>query len=206
MSVYKCALPLCSEEVTESSAVCDIDWFDRERQLDLLVDLYVQVHTLLTPGRDRVPCEFIRMPVLGSRAPLNMTAFTALEFATKRLVGWATYLESRRGTVFAGLARLPWGEAFRRSVDVLQKGDQFFAQRCYAADYVISVYTIYRRLVELAAPCESRRLRIPCVVCSSLTVVSRNADEIAGCLTCGTRWTQAQLLAVTRPSPAQNAC
>lgn len=206
MSVYWCALPRCTEEVTLSGSVCDICWFDRERQLDEMVDLYVRVHALLTPGRDRVPCDFIRMPQVGSAAPLNMAAFTTLEFATKKLVGWAVYLEAMRGRIWRGLAELPWGPAFAHAVHLLRRGDAYFAQASYAGDYVIEVYTAYRRLVELASPCESRRLRLPCVVCDCVSVVARNADEYAACLTCGTRWTQAQLLAVTRSAQNRIAC
>jgi len=205
MSVYRCALPRCTEDVTMAGSVCDICWFDRERQLDAMVDLYVQVHALLTPGRDRVPCDYIRMPKMGSAAPLNMAAFTALEYATKKLAGWAVYLESRRGRAFTGLAGYPWGPAFAYSVDLLRRGDSFFAQHSYAAEYVITVYSVYRRLIEVAAPCESRRLRLPCVLCSAVSVVSRNADEYAGCLTCGGLWTQAQLLAVTASIPVRNS-
>lgn len=205
MSVYRCALPRCTEDVTVGGSVCDICWFDRERQLDAMIDLYVRTYALLIPGRDRVPCDFIRMPRVGSTAPLNMAAFTTLEFATKKLVGWATYLESRRGRAFTGLTSLGWGEAFACAVDLLRRGDAYFAQRSYAAEYVLCVYAVYRRLIELTAPCESRRLRLPCVVCSALSVVSRNADEYAACLTCGASWTQAQLLAVTASTPARNS-
>jgi len=192
MVTYECLMPRCHAEVYRRHDVCEDCWEDRRGQLTALPDLYVMTYAMLTPGSRIVDINQIHVAAVDPGVPINLVALDTLTWAVDRLRGWANWALSRQGREGLPLG-YTMGKRFLMAVRTLQAYDHRFATTDFAGDYVLDVWTVYRRLVVQCLSTEPRSLMVPCPVCDVPTVLTRHADEYAQCLTCGTEWPHSQL-------------
>jgi ribosomal protein S27E len=191
MSTYECLMPHCHADVYERHECCDDCWEDRRGQLASLPDLYVMTYAMLTPGSRMQEIADIHVAAVDPAAPINLVALDSLMYGYQRLSGWAAWARRRAGAGDLRLSRHTSGAAFLTVVRVLQLHDGKLVR--WSGEYVLDVWTTYRRLVIQTLPAEPRHLSVPCPVCDCATVLTRHADEYALCLTCGTTWPHSQL-------------
>lgn len=191
MTVYECLMPYCRTDVYSRHECCDDCWEDRRGQLDSLPDLYVMTHAMLTPGSRQQEIVDIQMTSVDPSAPINLVALDTLIYGYQRLAGWAAWACKMAGAPELRLVRLTSGAGFLRVVRVLQAHDGKLIP--YSGEYVLDVWTAYRRFIVQCLSTEPRNLAVPCPVCDAATVLTRHADEYALCLTCGTQWPHSQL-------------
>lgn len=188
MITYECLMPYCRAEVYKRRDCCEDCWADRHGQLDSMPDLYCMTYAMLMPGSSMLDISLIVVDVWPGTS-INLVALDTLQYGYDRLRAWATWLS--RGEL--NTARVSNGRGFLRVVRLLQATDSRLATTDFAGDYVLDVWTAYRRFVMQCLPTEPRNLSVPCPVCRAATVLTRHADEYAFCLTCGTEWPHSQL-------------
>lgn len=196
MSVFRCRMPYCTDEVTRAKDVCEDCWSYRRHHLSELVDLFVFLREMLAPGSRTDLAALNRVRAATGQAPLNLTALEALDDAQKRLEPWAAYATTRAGYTVAfseTLAHRGSLEKFRFVVEILGRYDHHFATAFYAGDYAVDLREVHHRLSVLAAPKPTRKLPVACPYCDSVTLITRHTDEYAACLTCAATWAQAQI-------------
>jgi ribosomal protein S27E len=194
-------MPHCRAEVYRRRDVCDPCWEDRRGQLDALPELYVMTYSLLTPGSriQDIPSIHVKRPDSG--VPFSLVAFDALEHAYDRVDAWARWLWSigaRPVIMSPDVYNGTTGYKFNVAVSDLKAGDSRLATTDFAGDYVLDIWTVYRRLVMFCLPTAPRHLNVTCPVCDSTTVITRHADEYAACLTCATEWPHSQLPKISK--------
>lgn len=192
MNTYECLMPRCHAEVYSRHDVCDDCWEDRHSQLTALPDLYVMTYAMLTPGSRMLEINAIHVAAVDPGVPINLVALDTLIWSADRLAGWADWALARQGRPKME-SRWGTGRRFLEATQILQCHDHRFATTDFAGDYVLDVWTVYRRLVVQCLPTEPRSLMVPCPDCDMPTVITRHADEYAMCLTCGTVWPHSQL-------------
>jgi ribosomal protein S27E len=191
MSTYECLMPNCQEVVYRRRDVCEPCWQDRTSQLAALPELYVMTYALLTPGSRIQEISTIHLSPPESQVPFSLVAYDSLEQAWGTLAGWASWLRSKTGDAFR--QAFTTGERFIISVDYLRRHDRHLGLSDFAGDYVLDIWTVYRRLAVQCLPTEPRHLATPCPTCENATIVTRHADEYAACLTCATVWPHSAL-------------
>lgn len=192
MNIYDCVLPWCHAEVYARGACCDDCWADRRGQLVGLPDLYAMTYAMLTPGSRLQEITTINVNV-DPAAPVNLVALDALQYGYQRLAGWAAWVYRLGRTGAPTLARYSTGAGFALVVGTLLEHDHRLATRDYAGEYVLDVWTAYRRLAVQCLPTGPRHLDVPCPDCGMATVLTRHADEYAVCLTCSRTWPHSKL-------------
>jgi ribosomal protein S27E len=199
MAIYECLMPHCRAEVYRRRDVCDPCWDDRRGQLDSLPELYVMTYALLTPGSrvQDIPSIHVKRPDSG--VPFSLVAFDALEQAHDRMMAWARWLLATRGQQI-NVTQIQGGTGyqFNAAVAELRRGDGRLAMTDFAGDYVLDVWTVYRRLATFCLPNAPRHLNVTCPICDNVTVITRHADEYAACLTCATEWPHSQLSKISK--------
>lgn len=193
MNVYECLMPYCRAEVYERHACCDDCWSDRHALLWAMPDLYVMTYAMLTPGSRQQEISTIHMASIDPAAPINLVAYDTLAYGYERLAGWAVWVWAIAGKGKLELRTYTTGKGFLTVVHTLLQLDHKLALTDFAGQYVMDVWTAYRRLVVQCVSTEPRHLGAPCPRCDAATLVSRHADEYVVCLTCGNTWAHSQL-------------
>jgi ribosomal protein S27E len=188
MTAYECVMPHCRVEVYRRRDACEPCWDDRRTQLDALPELYVMTYALLAPGSRVQEITTIHVSKPDSTVPFNLVAFDTLEQAYAVVAGWWGWLRGARSTAW-----LTTGERFVYAVTQLRRYDGPLGRTDFAGDYVLDIWTVYRRLVVQCLPTAPRHLDLTCPTCDNATVLTRHADEYATCLTCRTVWPHSQL-------------
>jgi hypothetical protein len=200
LSTYECLMPHCRAEVYRRRDVCEPCWQDRRPQLDALPELYVLTYAMLTPGSriQDIPSIHVKRPDSG--VPFSLVAFDVLEHAFDRVHAWAMWLWAKRGrrAPVEGVYHGTTGYRFNVAVSDLKAGDSCLAITDFAGDYVLDIWTVYRRLVVFCLPTAPRHLNVMCPVCNCASVITRHADEYVTCLTCDTEWPHSQLPKISK--------
>lgn len=192
VAVYECRMPYCTDEVYAPGEVCDGCWDYRLVELRALPNLYVRVYAQLEPGSKVSDISQIHVENPEPGAPINLAAFDALQWAYASITVWARYAAQLHGHRFI-TAEHTTGAAFVDAIEILLEYDSRFATRFEAGDYVDEVHRVYRGLVRLAAPAPTRVIATPCPHCDAMTLVARNAEEYAACLTCHNMWAHSRI-------------
>lgn len=190
MNVFRCRMPYCTGETWQSRSVCDDCFLHRTDQLRAMPDLYARCAAQLVPGSKIVAAERVRLPSPTGAVPFNIGVFDAMEYAAQMMGTWANLARPVRTRAYVK----SWsGATFVDNVKVLLRSDHRIVSSYVASDYVHDVHSVYMRMLQIANPCESRRVSRPCPSCDCVTILARNADSYAQCLTCSARWSHSQL-------------
>lgn len=191
MSTFRCRMPYCTGETWQIRGVCDDCFLHRIDQLRGMGDLYARCYAQLVPGARIVAAERVRLPSPTGAVPLNIGVYDAMEYAAQVIGTWANLARPSRTHAYVK----SWsGALFVANVKLLLRSDHRIVTSYVGPDYIHDVHSVYRRMVQIANPCESRRLTRPCPMCDNVSILARNAGEYAVCLTCGARWSHSQLL------------
>lgn len=187
-----CLMHRCRADVLLDGDVCEDCWSDRRGQLASLPDLYLGAYAQLAPGAKAVDIMGVNVRSIDPAAPLNLVVLDTLNCGYAKLTTWATWAARLANLPRPMFSRYTTGRSFLTAVHLLLQHDGRFALASYAGEYVLDIWTVYRRLVVQCVSTSPRHLGVACPSCHTTSVVSRHADEYAVCLTCGDEWSHSQ--------------
>jgi hypothetical protein len=195
---YLCCGANCNEQVEEPQQVCATCWGHRPFLRDALPGLWVRAHTLLPPGA--APIDVARMgQPSGSAPPLRMSVYAAIEMTLVGVTGWAAIIRQREGhEPLPGLATVRASFMFAKAHESLELWDHTLVGSVLGTSYYAGLYEMHRGLLQVCGEARDTRAKAACPndSCRRLTIASMEGGDYFACLSCGSRWSQAQFLAI----------
>ena len=205
MATWLCPGTKCTNMVT-GDQICDDCYLFLADVIEEVGPLWTRARTLLPKGT-LVASERVRVSVVGSAAPLNLTVYEAVHDTFTEVITWERTIRflqedppDRRVRAVSELGQFMQARLYLMRMRHCMMGSGLLTQ------FYNCMYYLHRRLVEIAGDSpETQRIPRPCPTCAAMTLISRHVGDYVTCLTCSGRWGQSAYLGLVRRADVTRA-